>query len=347
MGNEGILAQLKRESNPEYDISSPEKNPVGLSDKGIGVFRLGDNAPQDTSPVPPMIQNIPGALPSYTGAQGIVDPTVGPRISNIPTPVVPVVPPVVTPGAPQTVGGISPREEQTNWERESESMDKHRGIRALDFANREIDALVDSLKNDPKNLQTQSMGKAGTITGGLKEHVANQIADLQKSKFVGAVEMAKAGVTGEYGLKGAKLRRGELDEIARGNLDAKIAHNKVMEQDFKLKMSQQKDIASQNQMNSLLNKHMVHETDQNDPEGKTKIPNWALTYASMMDSPTAPHPGFQPQIDEMRKRESAYVDEIRKATPVKDFNEKFAKAEFRKSLSMNYKPPVKKKSGWF
>jgi len=62
--NEGLLAESKREANPDYSTSSPAKNP-NAPNKGIGS----------------MITNVPGALPGYA-AQGIVDPTVGPLIAN-------------------------------------------------------------------------------------------------------------------------------------------------------------------------------------------------------------------------------------------------------------------------
>ena len=167
-------------------------------------------------------------------------------------------------------------------------------------------------------------------------------------------------VTAAAGLEGNKIKA-EADKAGHGvaaqanldwrtaNLEQRKKEQDLHEKDFQLRLSQQKDIASQNQMNSLLNKHMVYETDPNDPDSKTKIPNWNLTYASMKDSPGAPHPGFKDAIDAMTKREDAYIEEVKRltATAGKKFDISSAKKEFRKSLSIYYAPPVPPKKGWF
>jgi hypothetical protein len=120
--------------------------------------------------------------------------------------------------------------------------------------------------------------KAGMLTNVLKEKG----------------ELEKANIMGKYGLESAKLRRGELDEIARGNLDARIAHNKVLEQDLQLRLAQQKDVAQQKLAESHYQKFVAQEIDP--MTGKT-VNNELHTLLNMGNSGLPVPEAFQPAVE--------------------------------------------------
>ncbi len=60
-------------------------------------------------------------------------------------------------------------------------------------ANREIEALIYRLENDPKNRVTQNMGSY-TKTGGLKKHVQKQIVELRKAQLRGQGNQEEDGL---------------------------------------------------------------------------------------------------------------------------------------------------------
>jgi len=168
--------------------------------------------------------------------------------------------------------------------------------------------------------------KAGMLTNVLKEKG----------------ELEKANIMGKYGLESAKLRRGELDEIARGNLDAKIAHNKVLENDFQLRMNQQKDIADQNALSKTLSQFAVHESDPMNPGEKAV--NMRSTYFNIWESGSPVHKDIEPAVKQMGDQYNAYKAETMKLSGRKTLapeEELAIKSRFRKSLSMYYAPPTK------
>jgi len=168
--------------------------------------------------------------------------------------------------------------------------------------------------------------KAGMLTNVLKEKG----------------ELEKANIMGKYGIESAKLRRGELDEIARGNLEAKIAHNKVLENDFNLRLQQQKDIAGQKALAQTLSQFAVHESDPMNPGEKAV--NMRSTYFNVWDSGTPVHSDIEPAVKQMGNQYNAYRAETMKLSGKKALTpeeELATKSRFRKSLSMYYTSPAK------
>jgi hypothetical protein len=90
--------------------------------------------------------------------------------------------------------------------------------------NSKIDALVDSLMNDPKNIGTQAMGGGVIKTGGLKDNVLNSIVELRKAQL---------------GLKGHEV-------AAEASLDANRANREFTQAYRAENMAQRKDIADEN-----------------------------------------------------------------------------------------------------
>jgi len=90
--------------------------------------------------------------------------------------------------------------------------------------NSKIDSLVDSLMNDPRNLQTQDMGGGVIKTGGLKESVLNNIVSLRNAQL---------------GLKGHEI-------TAEASLDANKANREFTQAYRAENMAQRKDIADEN-----------------------------------------------------------------------------------------------------
>jgi hypothetical protein len=70
----------------------------------------------------------------------------------------------------------------TPQERESERA-RRKNDRQIEAANEKIEALINKLMNDPRNLQTQDMGRGVIKTGGLKQHVLEQIVELRKAQL--------------------------------------------------------------------------------------------------------------------------------------------------------------------
>lgn len=55
--------------------------------------------------------------------------------------------------------------------------------RQTEAANDKIEVLINQLMNDPRNLVTQDMGRGVIKTGGLKQHVLEQIVELRKAQL--------------------------------------------------------------------------------------------------------------------------------------------------------------------
>lgn len=109
----------------------------------------------------------------------------------------------------------------------------------------DIDALVSQLMGDPKSKVTQNMG-GYTKTGGLKKNVLDQIVELKKAQL---------------GLEGHKMAATERGELTKLSLSEKERHNKLLEQDFALRLSQQKDLNQQKLAESHYQKFLAQEFD--------------------------------------------------------------------------------------
>jgi len=184
----------------------------------------------------------------------------------------------------------------------------------------EFEDLISQVMKDPSSRVTQNMGlNQGTKTGGLKTKALALLGETYKAQL---------------GLEGHKITADIASDIRRGTLEEKVRHNNLLQQDFNLKLSQQKDVADQKALESTLGRFAVHEADPMNPGEKSV--NMRATYFNIWDSGTKPHSAIEPAVKQMGDAYQAYKNETirlsnKKAlTPAEEIQ---TKARFRKSLS--------------
>jgi hypothetical protein len=193
----------------------------------------------------------------------------------------------------------------------------------------------DVISQKIENLVSDLMTPRAT-PGGLR--VSNKKLEMVKDIRLGQLGMAKAAeqtrITGEYGLAGHKLTADIASDIRRQTLEEKVRHNKILEQDYNLRLQQQRDVSDQNALQKILSQFAVQEADPTNPGEKSV--NMRHTYFNIWDSGTTPHPAISDAVKQMGDAYQGYREQTMKLSGKKSLapdEEKAVKARFRKSLS--------------
>jgi len=206
-----------------------------------------------------------------------------------------------------------------------------RGITPARDFNAEIDDLVNQLMSDPSSRKTQTMSGGWVKTGGLKKSVGDQIVELKKAQL----GLAGHEITAEASKAGHKATAEAAMDWRNASLEERKRQNDILANQHTLAREQQKDIASQKAMETVLNRFAVHESDPLNPTDKTV--NMRNTYFNVWDSGTKPHSAIADAVNQMGDQWKEYLKETMKLSKLGKLTpeqEKQIKARFRKSLSL-------------
>lgn len=175
------------------------------------------------------------------------------------------------------------------------------------------------------NIQSPDKVEAAAATPayGIHPEISKAIKDIKDNKSLyntdgslkaGAQwkinELIGHGVTSDTQIQSAKLRKGELDEIARGTLVQHTRANDLLHQDLQLKLSEQRDKNRAAATQSFLNSVMVKDVDS---EGKEIGGNLGRTYLRLIDQdPNTLPEEIRPGVAHVRNSWDKFVLEVRK-----------------------------------
>jgi len=218
------------------------------------------------------------------------------------------------------IGGITPSGETPTATRTTTMPDgtpllEARGISALKPKTDVVSQVLAELNDQANAIRSNP---ANQIVGGrgLNSKAEDRLAELTKAKVAGVV-----------GLEGHRLAATERGELSKLSLAERERHNKLLENDYQLRLGQQKDIAAQKAMETSLSTWGYHESDPANPGNK--VMNRKLTYFNMAESGEDIPDSLKPAVNGVKKEFEDYYTRGLKGQGNPALRAK-AKAEFMK-----------------
>lgn len=183
---------------------------------------------------------------------------------------------------------------------------------------------------EPKpDVASQVISELNAMMESVRRNPANQLHGgygLNSKAEQRLVDLAHASAVARTGLEGHRLAATERGELTKLSLAEKERHNKILEQEFQLKLGQQRDLAEQGAMQKMISAFGLHNVN---PLTGEKNLDMGGTLANLAIQSDAKYP---PALEEMvapvREAYNKYVKDTLKGRPLtpvlqKEFQRRF------------------------